>query len=168
MRWSDIPGFPGYRVTDDGQVLTRSKRGTTLLDPQWRAMKPGTDKKGYQGVTLCAPGHVRRVVRVHRLVAEAFVPNPYFLPCVRHLDGIPANNAVSNLAWGTYKQNEEDKRAHGTWDTRLIGRKLTDEQIRQVRIDAASGAKQEEIAKALGVSRPTITRILNGRIWRNV
>ena len=67
---------------------------------------------------------------------------------------------------GTYADNEEDKRAHGTWDLRRTG-KLTERDRAIARTLASDGVRQDVIANALGVSRPTITRLINGSIWGN-
>lgn len=155
-----VPGFPRYEVTSDGRVISYQRR-----EPSF--MSPGVDAKGYLGVTLCNGPGVRRVIRVHRLVAEAFIPNPHDLPCVRHLDGKPSNNRLENLAWGTYSQNEDDKKEHGTYHRRR-NNVLIESDVLEVRRLRRNGARQVEIAKRMGVSRPTITRILNGTIWGDV
>lgn len=71
---------------------------------------------------------------------------------------------AANLAWGTYAENEADKRRHGTWDTRRNG-KLSELERNAARLMRANGISQAEIADCLGVSRPTITRLLNGSTW---
>lgn len=110
-----------------------------------------------------------RKVAVHTLVAEAFLgekPSPKH--CVRHLDGNPKNNNSSNLAWGTYKQNEDDKHRHGTWWNRSKGSKLNAEKVMEIKACIQRGEKDEDIAVKYSVSRPTINRIKNGIIWRNI
>lgn len=151
-----IKGFPHYLITTFGRVISLHKK-------QPRLLSQSTDAKGYRAVNL-RNHKAGRSYRVHRLVAEAFIANPEGLPCVRHMDGNPANNSLDNLAWGTYADNEADKRNHGTWDTRRNG-KLTLAQRFEIRSRLDAGESQKEIAKAFGVSRPTITRIANGTIW---
>ena len=157
-----IQGFPGYLVTAGGHVLSCLKNFG--MKNTFSRLRPSTDAKGYLGLTLCGPNGKRRKVRVHRLVAEAMIPNPKNLPCVRHLDGDPSNNALENLAWGTYVQNEHDKRRHGTYEARRGG-KLTEVDRCHVASMSASGLSQKAIAEKFGVSRPTITRLLNGSTW---
>lgn len=111
-------------------------------------------------------GNQRRAY-VHHLVAELFIgQRPSSKHVIRHLDGNPANNDASNLAWGTYLENENDKRRHGTWGLRFGGAKLTDADVKKIRELRESGVGQKELAKQFMVSRPTITRICNNTIWR--
>lgn len=164
VAFMEIPGFDRYRVTSDGRVQTSWVRGSKRRG-DWRDMVPRKDAKGYVGVILCAgPGLPRRYVRVHRLVAEAFIPKHSGQSCVRHLDGNPANNRADNLAWGSYADNELDKRFHGTWFTRFNG-KLTERHRQEIRNRARDGERQKALAAEFGVSRPTITRLVNGSTW---
>ncbi len=159
-----IVGFPNYAVTEAGDILSlRRPRGRPTY---FKTLSPCADAKGYLSVALCSGGaHLSR--RVHRIVAEAFHENPLGLPCVRHLDGNPKNNRADNLAWGTYAENEADKKRHGTWDLRRTG-KLSREQVLMVRALWRDGVSQKDIASHFDVSRPTITRLLNGKIWGNI
>lgn len=153
-----VEGFPLYIVTSLGRVFSLHRSS-----PTERAAS--SDAKGYRSICL---RHERqnRSTRVHRLVAEAFLPNPDSLPCVRHLDGNPQNNRADNLAWGTYAENEEDKRLHGTWDARRIG-KLSHADRVTIRTLHGEGWSQKALADLFDVSRPTITRLVNGTIWGN-
>lgn len=157
-----IQGFPGYLVTRDGEILTcRKNFGERTY---YRKMRPAPDAKGYLGLTICGPEKSRRKVRVHRLVAEVFLENTKDNPCVRHLDGKKQNNCVENLAWGTYCENESDKRQHGTWESRRNG-KLTKDDRRKIRNLSKEGCKNSELAARFNVSYHTILRLLNGATW---
>lgn len=160
----EIPGFPGYAVTSDGTVWGRRTNSGMRLS--FAPLKPAPDAKGYLGLTICNGREKRRKVRVHRLVAEVFHPNPDALPCVRHLDNNKSNNSKENLQWGSYADNEADKRAHGTWDTRFNG-KMSHDDRRRARQLVADGLTHTEAGKLIGVSHSTITRLVGGKIWKD-
>lgn len=92
----DIQGYEGlYAITEDGQVYSiRRKKFLALYKTP----------KGYFTVHL-SKGNVSKGFQVHRLVQEAYLPNPEGLPQVNHKDENPSNNHVSNLEWVTAKQN---------------------------------------------------------------
>lgn len=148
-----VVGFPNYTVSEDGAVFRGGKRIKPAFDGKryWRVALFGSDGRKYQSV--------------HRTVAQAFVPNESMLPCVRHLDGDANNNSVSNLAWGTYKDNEADKLRHGTWQRRG-NRSLTQADRDLAREMRQQGQTHAAIAAHIGVGRTCITSLLNGRTWR--
>ena len=86
-----------YEVSSYGNVRRKMKDGRV------RPLKLVICKTGYLVVTLCNKG--QRVVKVHRLVAEAFIPNPNNLPEINHKDENKMNNCVENLEWCTSKYN---------------------------------------------------------------
>lgn len=107
--WKDIEGYEGlYQVSNTGKVRSLNYRCTGKS----KTLKQDTTKFGYNLIVLYK-NHKRKVYLVHRLVAQAFIPNPNNLPEVNHIDENKANNQVSNLEWcdrtyncnyGTYKQ----------------------------------------------------------------
>jgi hypothetical protein len=102
-RWLPVPGFARYLVSDTGIVL--SKRGKPM------ATAP-TKKRGYLRLSLLQDGE-RRTWGVHQVVMLAFVgPCPAGME-IRHLDGNPANNALTNLVYGTSSENTQDALRHG-------------------------------------------------------
>lgn len=104
-----IPGYPGYVATTKGEIWS--------LNPKWtkrsgRLLRPQKNKDGYYKVRVYRSG-IRVNVSVHRLVARAFHGLPSPGQHTRHLDGTRTNNAPSNLAWGSAKDNAEDRIRHG-------------------------------------------------------
>lgn len=93
-KWAKTPGNSNYIVSDTGRI----RREGSDKDRSVR------DKRGYLAVDLYDGGK-RSTERVHRLVAEAFVPNPDNKPEVNHKDGNKHNNNASNLEWVTSKEN---------------------------------------------------------------
>lgn len=97
-QWRDIPGYDGkFQVSNIGEI--RNKK--TLLSRKSYLNKNGYCVVGfYDKKKACAVQH-----RVHRLVAEAFIPNPENKRTVNHIDGNKQNNRVENLEWATHKEN---------------------------------------------------------------
>lgn len=108
MEWKPVLGHEGlYEVSDAGDVRSLPRPHT-----RGRVLKLMTDPKGYRRVSLSREGFARPRL-VHHLVLEAFVgPRPDGQQCL-HGDDNPANNCVSNLRWGTARQNAYDKVANG-------------------------------------------------------
>ena len=108
--WSPIPGFEGYDVSNLGNVRSwRMHRG--VAGP--RLLRTSPDNRGYMCTALYGPGG-RKPVKVHWLVAAAFLgPRPDGL-VIRHLDGNCANNRAGNLVYGTPEENIADSVRHRT------------------------------------------------------
>lgn len=105
--WKDIRGFEGlYQISNFGNVKSVARvisRSTTDLPVQERILKPCV-RHGYKHIVLSKNGKFT-TGHIHRLVAEAFIPNPNNLPCVNHKDENPSNNCVDNLEWCTRAYN---------------------------------------------------------------
>lgn len=89
-----------------------SKTGEVFRKGKTKPLKPDTNKKGYQRVTLSHKGKTEKFL-VHRLVAECYLPNPNNLPFVNHKDSNPTNNSVDNLEWCTQSENMMHCHIHG-------------------------------------------------------
>lgn len=107
--WKDIIGYEGfYRISNWGRVkslrrtVVKSDGKTQLVIG--KVLKPTRDKKGYLHVCLSVGGvNVNR--SVHRLVAMAFIPNPYNYTQINHRDENPSNNKLENLEWCSAEYN---------------------------------------------------------------
>lgn len=105
--WRDIQGYEGlYQVSNKGRV--KSTRNNIIL-------KPAMNNHGYYWVDLLNHG-IRKHATIHRLVAQAFIPNPNNYPQVNHIDENTINNQVSNLEWCTAQYNHD----YGTRNERAI------------------------------------------------
>lgn len=103
MKW--IEGFEGlYSIEENGNVTSHKVGVGTYGKPT--VLKPQPVTKGYMQVVLFLEGK-KKNARVHRLVAQAFLPNPNNLPQINHLDKNKKNNHLSNLEWCTNQENCE-------------------------------------------------------------
>lgn len=101
--WTDIKDFEGlYQVSNLGRVKSLGNDKTR----KEKILKPKINSNGYCAVDLCNRGiYIKYNVLVHRLVAQAFIPNPDNLPVINHKDECKTNNHISNLEWCTQKYN---------------------------------------------------------------
>lgn len=113
--YKDIEGYPGYQVSNKGNVRSNRHVGKRKYDPSepYHKVEPVNYGCGRSGICL-SNGRKRKCISIGRLVAEAFIPNDNNYPLVRHLNDVPYDNNVNNLAWGTYKENSEDSKRNGT------------------------------------------------------
>lgn len=98
-KWKCIKGYelyPIYQVSNYGRVKRLNSNEHKILKPFY--------KQGYLYIGLCKDGKQKQF-RLHRLVAEAFIPNPNNLPEVNHKDEDKTNNRADNLEWCTSKEN---------------------------------------------------------------
>lgn len=117
--WKPVVGYEGYyEVSNLGQVRTvarvsiRSNGRPITIKSKIRSL--ADMPKGHKKVTLYTAENKLRTHTVHSLVLEAFVgPRPEGLLC-RHLNGVPSDNRVENLAWGTGSENQYDSVKHGS------------------------------------------------------
>ena len=109
MKEQIIPEFPEYKINEKGEVFSKYKFKTNIVTDDWRPVKQVLDKKvGYYLVTLVnAKTKVRKNRFIHRLLAQAFIPNPLTKPQVNHIDGNKQNNQLVNLEWATCKENSQ-------------------------------------------------------------
>lgn len=126
---------------------------------------------GHIDVSLLRNG-IRCRRYMHRLVAEAFIPNPHNYPIVRHLDDYPDNNTVDNLAWGTSFDNVHDCISNGNF------KYFTEEDIeaanqkRRMSVKAVNlrtgeefiFKSQTEAARMLGINQASVSAIILGKI----
>lgn len=143
-----------YVVSSDGEVYS----------PIGKLKKQLISGGLYHAITI-----KYKSVYVHRLVAEAFIPNPDNKPDVAHIDGNGLNNRVSNLRWSTEKENMADKVRHGTLNKGEThgNSRLTQDQVKLIRNLRKEGAAAQPLADLFEVSKWTIYDVCNPkRTWR--
>ena len=168
--WRQIPGFPGYEVSDLGNVrsterLIKTSNGQVRFYAG-KCLSPSVAHDGYPQINLRSDGKAF-AARSHALVALAFIgPRPDGME-VCHNNGCPADPRLSNIRYDTPKANSADKDKHGTSLKlgRHPGARLTEDDVASIRELIRQGVKQARIAKDYGVSRTNISAIATGRSW---
>lgn len=139
------------------------------MAPPWRLLRPSVRKaSGYAFVGLVG-GRGKRDVGVHRLVLEAFVgPCPAGMQ-TRHLNGVRHDNRLSNLCWGTPKENTEDRIRHGNHvaGERHAHAKLSDDRVKRLRAWRAAGMTWKQLAMEFRIGETTARRACQDG-WKHV
>lgn len=141
-----------YEVTKNGKIINKHTG---------REIKQQKNGKGYYRV-----GIGKKLVFVHRLVAEKYVPNPYGLPQVNHKDGDKTNNNADNLEWVTNQKNRDHAIEHGL---HFVGEKcswskLTEKQIDFIRLHTEINSR--EMAEIFGISDSHVRKIRRNESWK--
>lgn len=142
--WKDIKGYEGlYQISSEGRIKSlertwTSGRNNNITRHHIEMIIKCGNVKGYYQVALTKNGKTSQK-KVHRLVAEAFIPNPDNLPIVNHKDENPSNNNVENLEWCTYKYNSTygtaRERAGAKISKSLTNNPKTSKKICQLTLD---------------------------------
>ena len=163
--WKDVVGYEElFSVSNKGRLF--SKRTNKIL-------KQNIVGNGYNACVTKLNGRKgsNLVMKIHREVAKAFIPNLDELPFVNHIDGDKLNNNVENLEWVTPRENVVHALALGLSslehlkDSNKAFRKLSEDEVRYVRseykpFDRKLGARA--LARKYGVCKETILSIING------
>jgi len=157
--WNDIKGFPEYKVSTKGRVLSL-KQGKSKIITGY------DDGYGYRRVSFYQNKKTYKF-RVHILVLESFRgPRPEGSQGC-HNDGNKDNNNLDNLRWGTPKENGEDKILHETScrGSEHRSAKLTEDDVIGIRLLLRYGVKQKIIAGRYNVTPQSISAINTGKKW---
>lgn len=159
--WRPVVGYEGlYSVSSTGRVRADSLKHFSAC----RVMKTCLSR-GYPALELWVGGSSKNM-KVHRLVACAFLPNPGSLPQVNHKNGIKTDNRVENLEWCTAIENSLHAR-------NVLGRvgspkTLTTDQVVDIRSVYSFGESTASIAARYGISDRNVRYVVSRKTWSHV
>lgn len=168
IEYKDIEGFPGYKIGTDGTILS-NKRSKGYINTFIGA-------SGYKFATLYNNGR-RSTIALHRLLANAFIPNPNNLPMINHKDENPLNNDLSNLEWCSESYNRtygncETKRTSTISHSRSIAQFNLEGDLLNIFPSCSAAARSLNLGKsaAFSIGQCTLGHIKqsHGYIWKNV
>ena len=170
-----IEGYPGYLVTETGDIISTERRwrkrtGEMFTVPRRHVLSQGTFWTGYKKIVITSESGKRETLSVHRLVAEAFVPNPNGLPQVNHKDGNKTNNHYSNLEWVTQTDNIRHAIANGLkkgkpGEIHPLA-KVSEEQVISMISEMKAGATNKDLGKKYNLNPNYISLIRSKRRWK--
>jgi hypothetical protein len=177
--WRDVVGAEDrYEVSDKGRVRSKSyvKSGRNIHGPftyttKSKLMAVRVNPDGYPQTNLRLSSGKDRSVTVHRLVAEAFIPNPNCLPQVNHKDSNRQNSVLENLEWCTAQEIVQHSYDYGLNSN--AGEKhprsvLTVDDVRKIRDLWQGGKSVINIARELNFKRSTVSKVVHGNNWSHV
>ena len=162
MIFKEIKGLIGYEISDSSIIRNKSNG---------RIKSQYISSTGYYMISISTKNK-SKPYRVHRLLAEAFIPNPEKKPHINHIDGNKLNNQISNLCWVTHKENMQHAfktgLANNTGSKNGMS-KLTEDQVIKIKRLLSEGVSQYKIAKIIGgISRSAIMNIKNRNQWKHI
>ena len=170
--WRDVAGYEGlYQVSSMGRVKSLERKNCLGRTVKERILKSRTNRYGYMEVNLCADGK-RKMLKVHRLVCQAFHDNPDNKPEVNHVNEDKTDNRACNLEWSTRRENNN----HGSRNERVA--KALGKPIAQYTLDGKLvkvWPSTMEVQRQTGFSQGHICKAANGKfkqvygfIWKYV
>lgn len=148
MQYKTVTSYPNYEVSNTG--LIRNKR-------TGRVLRPLILTKGYRGVRLYESGN-GKTLKIHRLVAHAFVSGYFEGAQVNHLDGDKSNNNVENLEWCTGQENHKHKLLSGL---NVAPRTFSDITYQKIMALHQAGISTRNIANLTRVSKSRVHKIIS-------
>lgn len=177
--WKDIPEYEGYyQVSNLGNVrsLDRIRETHPSAKKQFKVFKkgflltPDLTHGGYLRFSLSKDKKTKKFSS-HRLVAQAFIPNPENKEQVNHKDGNKLNNSIDNLEWCTGSENIRHAYKNGLQSQvgeKNAASKLTNEQVKEIKVKLLNGVSPKEISNSYPIHRTSVYDIINGRNWSHV
>lgn len=162
--WKSIKENKKYAVSDQGRVASAASGWHITV------MSPSDNGKGYKLIKITNPK--RKNLYVHRLVAEAFLPNPNGYKEVNHINGNKSDNRAENLEWVSLQQNRDHAKKTGLiWQgEKSPNAKLTVSEVLEIRkaLSDDPSINKTHLGKKYGVNGTTIRKIELRQRWASV
>lgn len=160
--WKNIEGFRElYQVSNLGRIRRRDNK---------KILTPLTLTKGYKGVRLYYEKKKATTKKIHRLVAQHFIPNPLNLPQVNHKDGDKANNKVSNLEWcsNDYNMNHAIEHHLILQGERRGKSKCTESSLKLLQRLIDYGFTIKQLSIIYGICKQAMKQIIRNQTYKNL
>jgi len=188
--WKDVIGYEGYyKISNFGRIMTVRRienitkfgKATTMIINQ-RLGAITINKQGYPCAILTINGNTKRCL-IHRVLAQAFIPNPENKKTVNHKNGIKCDNNLDNLEWATYTENIKHAYDNGLRKVSELQKtkykmlytgegshrsKLKENDISVILSMRKDGISVKDIAFKYNVNTVTIYNVINGKRWNNI
>jgi hypothetical protein len=164
--WKDVKGYEGiYQVSNFGNVKSLGNEFTR----KERFLKLSPQSKGYLTVVL-QKNATRKMILVHRIVAEYFLSNPLNKSQINHINGDKTDNKVENLEWVSHRENLDHaiKNNLTLKGEKNRNSKLKDVDIIKIHSLLQKGTTTKELSESYNVSYSTIDGIRTNRYWKHL
>ncbi len=173
--WKDIIEYEGlYQVSNYGRIRSLETFVNHRYGKRIRKGKIKTlavNKGGYHTVNLFKDNETK-MLKAHRALMQAFVPNPENKRTVNHKDGNKLNNHISNLEWATHKENNIHAHENNLVNIKIgednAAAHLSNIDILEIRTLSSNGIRHRTIAKVFDVHENTISGIVNRKTWNHI
>lgn len=179
MEWKTINDYPYYQVSTLGEIKRLSRYNIKGHFLKEKIMKTKIDKQGYEVIGLVNKEGQQKVVKVHRMVALTFIPNPDCKPDVNHkwvdkalsAEENKRDNRIENLEWVTKEENMGHAHRENLVSYKGVKNsqsKLNEQEIIEIRDKYSNGLSLKEIADQYGVTNSNIGCIVKNKTWKHV
>lgn len=166
-----LPNFSNYWISSDGKLFTENWKNTG----KFREMKPAKDGNGYLRTVMVDDSGKNNTVKIHRIVAQAYLSNPENKEQVNHKNSIKTDNSVDNLEWCTFDENiahrelTNPQKAFKGSENGFA--KLNEEQVKEILTYYEANKPyygRADLAKRYKVAEGTIKDVVQRRRWKHV
>lgn len=125
LEYKYIKGYNNkYYITKDGRIYISNYRNTGVAKEMRPRIISGYYALGLESPNSTSENRIQKIHKIHRLLAEHFIPNPENKPCINHKDGNKLNNSLDNLEWVTISENTKHayvNKLEKNWWTKELG-----------------------------------------------